>query len=485
MKCKFCLAEIEEDSVRCPVCGKETAASAPETEQPAEEVTEPAEQPAEEIQEPEAVVVEEPPVKKKTSGVWKGVLAVASVLVLTVLLTGAILHSMGLTDELSDKMDNALHSLKFWRENDVFYKKSYTVEDAVAEKKLDDVVATVGDQTLTNGELQIYYWSGIYDYLDYYGYYLSMMGVDTSVPFDQQIFDEATGMTFQQMFLDNALESWRRYATLYQSAKEENFALNAEQQGYLDSFREQVASVAGENGYTDLEKFIDEQMFPGSSMAAYEKYNKIGYTALAYYDTLYANLIPNQAEIEAYYNAHAGEFEENGLDKESGNYYDVRHILIAPEGGTKDDTGKTTYSDAEWEACRAAAQKILDGYLAGETVDEAAFAALAEEKSTDSGSNTNGGLYSQLTKETNFVESFKNWYLDESRKPGDTGLVKSEHGYHIMYFSGSEPIWQYEARSVIVSDNTSKLLEDKKEQWPMEVNYKKIVLSFVDLSEQQ
>ena len=38
------------------------------------------------------------------------------------------------------------------------------------------------------------------------------------------------------------------------------------------------------------------------------------------------------------------------------------------------------------------------------------------------------------------MENFKNWYLDESRQPGDTGIVQSEYGYHIMYFVGNSEL---------------------------------------------
>ena len=34
------------------------------------------------------------------------------------------------------------------------------------------------------------------------------------------------------------------------------------------------------------------------------------------------------------------------------------------------------------------------------------------------------------------VEAFQDWSLDESRKTGDTGIVETDYGYHIMYFVG-------------------------------------------------
>ena len=34
------------------------------------------------------------------------------------------------------------------------------------------------------------------------------------------------------------------------------------------------------------------------------------------------------------------------------------------------------------------------------------------------------------------VKPFQDWSLDESRQTGDTGIVKTDYGYHIMYFVG-------------------------------------------------
>ena len=34
------------------------------------------------------------------------------------------------------------------------------------------------------------------------------------------------------------------------------------------------------------------------------------------------------------------------------------------------------------------------------------------------------------------VSAFNNWCFDENRKPGDTGIVETSYGYHVMYFVG-------------------------------------------------
>lgn len=120
------------------------------------------------------------------------------------------------------------------------------------------------------------------------------------------------------------------------------------------------------------------------------------------------------------------------IRKDSLVTVDVRHILIKPEGGTKDaTTDVTVYSESEWADCLKKAQDIYDAYLAGAKT-ETVFAELAIKHSEDTNADE-GGIYNNVSKGT-MVETFDAWIFDDTRKAGDTGLVKTEYGYHIMYF---------------------------------------------------
>ncbi|MFR5385552.1 MAG: peptidylprolyl isomerase [Oscillospiraceae bacterium] len=77
---------------------------------------------------------------------------------------------------------------------------------------------------------------------------------------------------------------------------------------------------------------------------------------------------------------------------------------------------------------------------------------MANELSSDTGSNTNGGLYTQVYK-GQMVTEFNDWCFDESRQPGDTGIVYNEGsytGYHVIYFVGTDaPYWQVQVRNAM------------------------------------
>lgn len=110
----------------------------------------------------------------------------------------------------------------------------------------------------------------------------------------------------------------------------------------------------------------------------------------------------------------------------------VRHILVSFEGDAQEDG---TYSEEVKEAARASAEEILNEWKSGDATEDS-FAALANEKSTDTGSNTNGGLYENVYP-GQMVTAFSDWCFDSARKSGDTGIVETTYGYHVMYYVGT------------------------------------------------
>ena len=111
----------------------------------------------------------------------------------------------------------------------------------------------------------------------------------------------------------------------------------------------------------------------------------------------------------------------------------VRHILVKPEGGTyNSNTGMFDYTEEEKAAARAEAEAILNEWKSGDATEES-FAALANEKSDD-GDGTTGGLYEDVYP-GQMVAAFEDWCFD-NRKAGDTGIVETEYGCHVMFYSG-------------------------------------------------
>lgn len=139
--------------------------------------------------------------------------------------------------------------------------------------------------------------------------------------------------------------------------------------------------------------------------------------------------------------------------------YAVRHILIMPkaddESQTDQTTGQTTYTDEQWAAAKEKANKIFEEYNSGDKT-EYSFALLAEANSDDTASTSAGssdafGGLCEAVALGEMVPEFENWATDKSRKYGDTDIVKSDYGYHIMFFVYDKP--SYESQLIIDARN--------------------------------
>ncbi len=133
--------------------------------------------------------------------------------------------------------------------------------------------------------------------------------------------------------------------------------------------------------------------------------------------------------------------------------YTTRHILFRAD----DDMPKTD-SKLEEEA-----KDCLNIYNSGAKTEEA-FAELAKEYSKD-GNASQGGLYEDIAL-GQFDEQYESWALDPGRKEGDVGLVKSQFGYHLIYFVKAEgvEVWKEAAGKVLLETEVqawrAKLLDE-------------------------
>ena len=135
----------------------------------------------------------------------------------------------------------------------------------------------------------------------------------------------------------------------------------------------------------------------------------------------------------------------------------VRHILVKFQGGTKDKDGNTTYSDAEKKTAKEEAEKLLKQWQDGKANEES-FGELANKESDDqNGKVTNGGLYEDIYP-GQMVEAFEQWCFAEGRKAGDTGIVETEYGYHVMYYSSTD---EMSYRDLLI-DNDMRIEDTEK-----------------------
>ena len=477
-KCKFCQADLAENSTVCPSCGKDNAEPAvQETAVPAENVeVKPAAAPA--------------AAAKKYSPSTIALIVAGIVLVIAVFVSAANSGKTKVENTSGDATAPTVSATDAvpvgtipadGNPDDETCKGSYTASDADAIAAANVVVATAGDKQLTNSQLQIYYWMEVQNFLSQYGAYASYFGLDVAQPLDTQVCGVAEGGTWQQFFLASALQTWQNYQTMAAEADAAGYQPSAELQNVLNNLEKSMEDAAVANGYENGAAMLADNAGNAATMEDYAHFLDLYYRGYDYYSAAVAKFMPTQDEIEAYYNEHEAAYIESGMSKDEV-FVDARHILVVPQGGTTAEDGTVTYSDAEWAACEAEAQAILDAWKAGEKTEDS-FAALANEKSTDPGSNTNGGLYTQITK-GQMMPEFENWCFDASRKEGDTGLVRTTYGYHVMYFVGSQPSWIQYVESDMMTERSNSFVSEAVAKYPLTVDYSAILLALSGLGAQ-
>lgn len=496
MNCKFCGAELVEDKPFCPACGKNNTLEETPAEAAAEEVVV-EEAAAEEIIAEEAATeetvmeeaaAEEAP-KEKTNKVAIAITAIVVVLALIVALVVSGAKNKQVADtEPSVTTDAQLEQTVEYTTpadtlaDDVTHLGTYTVSDEELLAATDTVVATLGDAELTLAELQVYYWTEVFNFLNSYGSYASYLGLDYTVDLDKQLCGMSeTEMTWQQYFLGAALDTWCAYQALSLEADAAGHEMTQETKDFLATIPEDMETLAASYGFTSTEELMLANFGPGVTVDTYAKHMYTYYNGYDYFSELYNAVQYTDAEIEAYFDEHAETYAEQEITKESGRFVDVRHVLLMPEdpNSTTGEDGYPVYSEEAWEECRQKVEAIYEEWKTGD-MSEDSFAHLAMDNSQD-GNAAQGGLYESVY-EGQMVPAFNDWCFDESRKTGDHGLVKTQYGYHIIFFVDSAEIWFATAQGDMINAAMENIVPDAVAKYAMDVNYGAIKLGHLDLA---
>ncbi len=354
--------------------------------------------------------------------------------------------------------------------NDVTVYNHYTVETAdPTDSNMTAVLAVDGiDQApvFENRHLQIAYWTEYLNFMGTYGSYAAMMGMDTTKPLWAQEIDQ--GKTWEQYFLEFAVQGLARNYAMSQYAAANNITLSQEDLDALDeilrtdggSFYEEYTA----QGFADADSYIRYYFGEGTDARSYQEYYEMYLLAATAYRAQQELIKEGLSEdrVLAYYAENKDTFEAQG--KIQVNNVNVRHILIQPQGE------QANWTDADWAAAEAEAQAIYDEWLAEPTEEK--FSALAIDKTMDPGSAETGGLYEEVAP-GDMVTEFNDWCFDAARRIGDHGIVKTTYGYHIMYYVGQTETraWYDAAAEKLLYDDLQTFMDACQKEYPLLVDY--------------
>ncbi len=438
------------------------------------------------------------------------------------------------------------------------------------------IAATIGDRQLNSVELGYYYTDAVNNYYNewyqqyntYTDSYLQAVGLDATKPLDEQVFDENTGKTWDEYFVELAVNNAKSDYALYDLAQAENFTLPEDEQTSLDTSLTNLQTYASLYGYSGADQYLRAIYGYGAELDSYKAYSERSAIAQAFEAAHLDSLTYEDADIREYekdkaanYNSYTyssaylsyTDFRVGGTEDENGNktysdeeneaaraalkaaaeklatattldelkamidtievneesqlavndsenalhtslnaalsdwlaaeerkegdiaaiantsttkdddgnettvvngYYvayftskndnskpmsNVRHLLVKFEGGTEnEETGETEYTDAEKAAAKEKADDYLKLWQEGEATEES-FIALVKEHSDDT-SAEEGGLFEDIHQDSEYVKNFLSWSIDPAREPGNTAVIETEYGYHVMYYVGDDEL---------------------------------------------
>lgn len=361
---------------------------------------------------------------------------------------------------------------------DVTCKGSYT-RDGTA----DAVIARAGDETLTNGQLAVWYWAEVAQY--------RQSGQENAPDFDRPLDQQTCSVddsvaNWQQYFLRQALNAWHCAVALNRQSREvplpteeayqpnlDNYAEymegmpatkylygynayfspNSMHQAYLDTLPETLETLAQEHDCADTAALAKRAFGASASdlTAMVESMNR----AYMYFTTLTYSLDASETQTEET----AGEYCVN-----------FRHILLVPGEESEEET---------MSQFRAQAKKRLQPLTKQEKYTESVFADLAHTFSQDTGTAVDGGAYYRIQK-GQLPGELDAWCFDPERQPGDTTILTDADGIHILYFSGKEFIAQADEAETALGDQQAALIEAARKDCPMKVTYSDIALPEAD-----
>ena len=284
------------------------------------------------------------------------------------------------------------------------------------------IAAVVGDHKLNTVELGYYYNDAVNEYYNtwYEQYnthtdsYLQAIGLDPTKPLDTQVHDEESGQTWAEFFVETAIANAKSDYALYDLAKAEGFQLPNEEQTTLDNMMNNMGTYAKLYGYSNSNQYLRAMYGYGADEDSYKAYTERSAIADAYMQAHEDGLKYDDAAIREYEKDKTNLYNSYTYSYAYLSYTDFR------QGGTEDENGNKTYSDAENEAAREAMKTAAETLAASTSLDALKEAVNTIEVNENSQLAVNE--YKKVLHST-LNTPLANWLAEDERKEGDIAAI--------------------------------------------------------------
>ena len=386
---------------------------------------------------------------------------------------------------------------------------------------INETYAIVNGEKVSRVEFDYNYNVSLNNYMNQYGSYMSMLGMDLSGDLSTQMYSDQ--LTFQDFFTQMAIENIVNNKALREKAEAEGFTYDTGAD-YAD-FTERLKSAASEAGVTEKD-FIRSNYGTFATLSRISGFVKESLYLSAYYDSVMDAKMPSNEEAESYYNENADEYdsvdyrlltveaklseapteeETTAAMAEAKKEAEKALMKVAKEGELNENVTNTyaPYLLREWlfDSSRKAgdttmientsansyyvvafenryldetptvnvrgiittedAQAILEEWQGGAATEES-FAELCDSYNDPSLVSSTGGLMENI-RPGMMSEDMEAWLSDSARKAGDTVAISPEedgYSYVLYYLSEGDPFWMVSAKNTLLGTAMEAYMEE-------------------------
>ena len=330
----------------------------------------------------------------------------------------------------------------------------------------------IGEHKITAAEMNFYYMDGVYAFLNQNSSFLSYL-LDTSVPLDQQYYDEENGVTWANYFLDEAAKTAATYYAMYDDAVAAGQGLTEEQSASIDADLESMKeTLSTNNAYTGFNNYLEQSYGKGCDEATYRHYLEVQTVAEAWSTAYEDSLTYSDEEVESAYQADPNRYTSVTYR----SFYMSKSYFEEELGDDATEEEQAAADAAALEAAKAQAEAMAEACKG----DEAAFAQWARDNAPEGSQDTYADDDTTLSREISYENASsygRDWFYDSARQPGDTAVIRSELGFHIVYFRGRRTQAEAEEADAALSACIDALLEQAASYGTAEVDYSAVTLA--------
>ena len=266
----------------------------------------------------------------------------------------------------------------------------------------------IGDRRYSPAELSLRYANEYYTFVNSYGSYVSLFGLDTSLGIsglDSQSCSFTQGGTWRDYFLQRAQDGLQQIQALTDYGRAHGIALNEEEIAEIDANTAQTGEYAAAFGYSDPDSFLSDFYGSGVTTGLFRQASLDSALAAKVSNEVYAGLRYTADELEAEYRSFGGE-------------QDIFSFMVCDIPGAADEA----HAAAE-AVCTVYAEGTDSGDIAERFGAAVASRFPGEVPATRSG--VRGSALDAVCKE---------WLMDAGRRAGDAAVFDGENGSQVLVF---------------------------------------------------